>query len=95
MSSSNEPSLSEQRYILQQQLRSHRLHIIEQFRLDEDPASHFPRSATMRLLCGKTGTKFLTKVILRKLGVGYASAIVNAYSLVRLLVNKKSEQKIG
>jgi len=91
MNSSIEPSLSEQRWMLQQQLRAHRQQIIAQFRLDEDPTAHFPRSATMRLLCGRTGTKFLTKVILRKLGVGYASAIVNAYGLVRLLVNKKEK----
>ena len=92
MNSPTEPSLSEQKVILQQQLRSQRQQIIKQFRLDEDASARFPRSATMRLLCGKTGTKFLTKVILRKLGVGYASAIVNAYGLVRLLVNKKDNQ---
>lgn len=84
-----EPSLSAQRYILQQQLRSQRQQIIAQFRLDGDAPPHFPRSATMRFLCGRTGTKFLTEVVLRELGVHYPGAMVNMYSLVRLLMNKK------
>lgn len=93
MKSSVEPpielDLSTQRYILQQQLRAQRQQIIEQFNLNGDATPHFPRSATMRFLCGRTGTKLLTEVILRKVGMRYPSAIANAYSLMRLFVNKK------
>jgi hypothetical protein len=89
MSEPIELSLSAQKYILQQQLRTQRQQIIEQFRLDENATPHFPRSATMRFLYGRAGKKFLTEVILRKLGVHYPGVMVNAYSLIRLLVNKK------
>jgi len=84
-----ELSLSTQRYVLQQQLRAQRQQIIEQFNLAGEAVPHFPRSATMRFLCGKTGAKLVTEVILRKLGMRYPGAMANAYSLVRLLGNKK------
>jgi hypothetical protein len=89
MTSPVELDLSTQRYVLQQQLRAQRQQIIEQFNLDAEARPHFPRSATMRFLCGRAGTKFLTEVMLRKFGVRYPGTMANLYSLVRLFANKK------
>lgn len=81
----SELSFGTQRYMLQQQLRAQRQQIIEQFNLDSDPATpHFPRSAIMRFLIGKSGNKLVTGFILRKLGMRYPGMLANAYSLMRM-----------
>ena len=89
MSSTSEVSLGTQRYLLQQQLRAQRQQIIAQYNLDAAAVAHFPRSATMRFLCGRTGMRLLTEIGIRQLGVRYPSLMINAYTLYKLFVNKK------
>lgn len=83
-----EPSLSAQRHMLQQRLRVQRQEIIAQLGASTDAEPHFPRSATMRFLSGRTGLKILTEVAVRQLGVRYPGFLANAFTLMRLFTNK-------
>lgn len=85
-----EPSLSAKRCLLQQQLRTQRHEIIVQLCASADAGSHFPRSATMRFLSGRTGLKILTELAVRKLGLRYPGVLANAFTLMRLFANNNS-----
>jgi len=85
-----EPSLSAQRHVLQQRLRAQRQEIIAQWGASADTEPHFPRSATMRFLSGRTGLKILTELAVRQLGVRYPGVLANAFTLMRLFTNKNS-----
>lgn len=86
-----EPSLSARRCLLQQQLRAQRQEIIAQLDASDDAEPHFPRSATMRFLSGRTGLKILTELAVRQLGVRYPGVLANAFTLMRLFTNKSDK----
>lgn len=85
-----EPSLSAQRCLLQQQLRMQRQQIIIQLCESAGTEPHFPRSATMRFLSGRTGLKIITELAMRQLAVRYPGVLANAFTLLRLFKNKYS-----
>lgn len=86
-----EPSLSARRCLLQQQLRVQRQEIIAQLGVPDDNEPHFPRSATMRFLAGRTGLKILTELAVRQLGVRYPGVLANAFTLMRLFTNRSDK----
>lgn len=83
-----ETSLSARRCLLQQQLRAQRQEIIAQLSAAENTEPHFPRSATMRFLSGRTGLKILTGLAVRQLVMRYPGVLANIFTLMRLFKSK-------